>query len=572
MKRLSVWIMGAALFTHVQAAQTQTDSADDYLSQVTSPNFGAISGGSVVHNPTTQQAVNVANLGSQSVLATKKTYQDVADDSNMFGAQLFRGAFATGSGSTFNDAYVVNKGDNIQLRMWGAYQFAATLTVDPEGNIFIPNVGPVQVAGVKNGSLQGFIEQKIRRIYRANVGVYAALEQAQPVRVFVTGFVRQPGAYGGISSDSVLSYLDRAGGVDPKRGSYIDIEIRRNGRKVQTVNLYDFLLAGKLPPFHFKEGDVVVVSPQKGTFNVAGAVSNAYQFEFDLPNLTVGKALMVAKPQPSATNVSVTRGQGKERRTEYYSLEQAYGVSLRAGDSLVVTSDRFAGTIAVRVEGAHQGNGALILPYGARLKDVMAQVKPNALANLPDVQLFRKSVAEHQKKQINAALDNLEQAALATQSVTKEEAALRQTDAALIGKFIAKARQVQPTGQVVILPDSWSQVILQQGDVVYIPEYTSVISVNGEVRTQGALTYKKGMTAGDYIAKSGGFGDNANEREILIIHQNGENVVVDSNYQVKQGDQVMVIPKVKTKRVEIARGLSQILYQIAVATKVVLNL
>lgn len=199
-----------------------------------------------------KQAIESASLPTNAIVTTSGNYQAVPDNSRMFGAQLFRGAFANTSGSNFNSSYIINAGDNIQLRMWGAYQFASTMTVDPQGNIFIPNVGPVHVAGVRNGNLQNVVKSAVSRIYRANVGVYASLQEALPVRVFVTGFVNQPGYYSGVAADSVLSYLDRAGGVDPNRGSYIDIQIRRHGQLVQQVNLYKFLLAGQLSRSLFK--------------------------------------------------------------------------------------------------------------------------------------------------------------------------------------------------------------------------------------------------------------------------------------------------------------------------------
>ncbi|MFP3353557.1 polysialic acid transporter, partial [Pseudoalteromonas sp. SIMBA_153] len=158
------------------------------------------------------------------------------------------------------------------------------------------------VSGVQNGSLQNVVKNAVSRIYRSNVGVYASLEQAQPVKVFVTGFVKQPGYYGGLAADSVLSYLDRAGGVDPTRGSYIDIQIKRNGQMLQQVNLYDFLLAGKLQAFSFRDGDVITVAPQKKTFVVSGQVQNEYTFEFDVNDLTIGDVLQVSNPAANATN------------------------------------------------------------------------------------------------------------------------------------------------------------------------------------------------------------------------------------------------------------------------------
>lgn len=554
-------------------------AADSAANQIAGSSFGTSNNtsnastqafsGSVPAQATMQEAVNAASLPSQSVINTTRPYQDINTQDMMFGEQLFRGAFSTTSGSTFNDSYVINPGDNVQVRMWGAYQYAATTTVDPQGNIFLPNVGPVRISGVQNGNLQNVVKSAVSRIYRSNVGVYASLEQAQPVKVFVTGFVKQPGYYGGLAADSVLSYLDRAGGVDPTRGSYIDIQIKRNGQMLQQVNLYDFLLAGKLQSFSFRDGDVITVSPQKKTFAVSGQVQNEYTFEFDVNDLTVGDVLQVASPAANATNVSITRSAGRAQTAEYYSLADAQNVPVYNGDQMVVTSDRYAGTIAVQVKGAHTGNGAMVVPYGARLKDIIPQLQPSPLAKLTNLTIYRESVAEQQKRMINESLDRLEELTLATQSTTREEAALRQDDAALVKEFVAKARKVQTDGRIVVVPNSWQDIILQQGDIIEIPAQTSIITVNGQVRAQGALTFNADYTVGDYIASSGGFGDNADNKEILVIHQNGTNEVVNTAYRIQQGDEIMVLPKVKTKNVEIARGISQILYQLAIAANVI---
>ena len=163
----------------------------------------------------------------------------------------------------------------------------------------------------------------------------------------------------------MLSYLDRAGGVDPERGSYIDIQ-RRNGSLMQQ-NLYDFCSQDSLS-FCFRDGDVITVAPQKKTFSVSGEVQNEYTFEFNVPDLTIGDVMTVANPEADATNVSITRSAGRAQTSEYYSLAEAMGVPVYNGDQMVVTSDRYAGTIAVQVKGAHEGNGAVILRM-ARLKD-----------------------------------------------------------------------------------------------------------------------------------------------------------------------------------------------------------
>lgn len=532
-----------------------------------------LAGNIATSNQNVPQNADQSILPSQSIVdlspSSSMKYQT---NNKMFGSQLFKGAFATSAGSTFNSSYKINPGDNINLRFWGAYQFAGSQTVDPQGNIFIPNIGPVKVSGVSNGQLQSLIESQVRRVYVANVGVYASLEQAQPVKVLVTGFVNQPGNYGGLANDTALAYLDRAGGVDPERGSYVNIQIMRNGKLLQNLDLYEFLVQGKIRPFSFRDGDVIVVGARTHTFNISGEVYNAYDFEFDRPEVTVAQALSVAKLKPGATNVSIMRRQGTEYRSEYYSLAQAQNVYIQDGDVLTVTADRYAGTIQVRVEGAHNGAHAIVLPYGAKLSDVLTQLNPNSLAEVEALQLFRPSVAKRQKEMLDISLNKLEEATFNARSSTQEEANLRVKDAELVKQFIAKARQVKPTGQVVLNPDTFADLILEQGDILRIPERTSVVMVHGEVAFPNGVEFQKNQTAKDYIEKVGGFSQKSNKSKVIVMSQNGKAELVRKGQKIQQGDEILVLPKAQTKSIELTRGITQILYQLAVAAKVALDL
>ncbi|MDQ8937004.1 polysaccharide biosynthesis/export family protein [Acinetobacter rudis] len=511
-------------------------------------------------------------LPSQSISPNSNATVKYPSNSNMFGSQLFKGAFSATAGSTFNNSYKLNPGDQVNVRMWGAYQYAGTQTVDPKGNLFLPNIGPVQVQGVSNGQLQALIESHVRKVYVSNVGVYASLVEAQPVKVLVTGVVNQPGNYGGLANDSVVAYLDRAGGVDPERGSYIDIKIMRNGQIMQQVDLYEFLISGRLQPFSFRDGDVVVVGPRTQTFSISGEVFNAYDFEFNVPYLSVAQALSVAKAKPGATNISIMRRQGNEYRSEYYPISQANDIQVQNGDVLSVTADRYAGTIQVRIEGANNGEHAIVLPYGAKLSEVLPKIKPNTLANMQALQLFRPSVAKRQKEMLNIALDKLEDATFNARSSTQEEAKLRSTDAELVKQFVAKARQTQPLGQVVLNPNTYQDVILEQGDILKIPEITSVVMVHGEVAFANGVEYQPNRSAISYIEQVGGFSQKSNKSKVIVIHQNGEAELVSKSSKIQQGDEIMVLPKASSKSIEVARGITAILYQIAIMTKVALDL
>ena len=492
--------------------------------------------------------------------------------SRMYGAQLFNGMFRNNVNSGMNTGYVIKEGDQIVLRMWGGYLFDGQLVVDPQGNIFIPNVGPVRVAGISNGNLNSSIKTAISRTYRANVEVYAALANAQPVRVFVTGFVTQPGLYGGTSGDSVISYIDKAGGVDPERGSYIDILIKRNGKTVSRVNLYDFLLAGSIKNDTLRDGDVVMVAQRKHVFSIGGDVYNPYDFEFDRPTMPLNQALRYAKPKPGATHVSIVRQQGAEKRSEYYPIAQAYDVVLQDGDRLNVTSDRYPGTIQVRIEGAHSGEHAMVLPYGATMASVLDKIRANSMSQVDAIQLYRKSLAERQTEMLNVELNKLQQAVLTTPSSTAEEANLRAKEAEMVLQFVAKAREVQPKGQVVLNEKTMATTLLEDGDVIVIPEKSSLVAVHGMVMFPNAVAWQNNYSVANYIEKTGGYAQSKGKSRVIVIRQNGEALAASRSTRLNPGDEIMVLPEVKTKSIEVTRGITSILYHLAVAAKVILDL
>lgn len=504
-----------------------------------------------------------------------------APPGRMFGSQLFGGTFRGTLNHGFNPDYVLAPGDRLTVRLWGAFNFEGSLVVDQQGNIFLPGVGPVMVAGVKSGELNGRLEAAVRRVFKANTFIYAALDASQPVKVYVTGFVRQPGLYGGLASDSPIAFLDKAGGIDPDRGSYVDVLIKRGNQIRKRINLYDFLLEGKLDLVQFQDGDVILVQPRKHTFSVSGEVYNANDFEFPEASIPLSRALAMAKVKPGATHVSIVRRQGSERRSEYYQLAQAAHVMLEDGDHVNVTADRFPGTILVRIEGAHAGEHTVVLPYGAKLKDVLAQIRPNSMSRVDAIQLYRKSVQAKQKEMLEFALRKVEETALSARSKTAEEAGLRGKEADLLLKFVERARRIQPKGQVVLDDTVRDETLLEDGDVIVIPERTSLVMVHGEVLIPSAISWREGLTVEDVIAASGGYTQGSDTSKVVVVAQNGAARLAEgrsgffsrsAGTRLQPGDEVIVLPKIETKNVEVARALTQIIYQIAFTAKVAFGL
>jgi protein involved in polysaccharide export with SLBB domain len=562
------WLAFAAclLLTQGVTAQQQTDmeSMLEQRSQV-EEGAGIDTPSELTTNlpPMTEEGADAATL-----LGTEYSPGENA----MFGEQLFQPGIEQTYGVGFNDDYVLAIGDRVSVRMWGAFPYQDVQVVDPQGNVFIPNVGPIQVVGVRNSDLNDVMRSAIREVYRSNVDVYATLEASQPVRVFVTGFVRAPGQYAGVAADSVLGFLLRAGGIDPARGSYIDIRLLRGGRERAAFDLYDFLIEGRLEPVQIQDGDTIVVGGRHNAVRVAGDVFNSYGFEFTGREISAEELLRLAHPRPGATHVSVVHKVGTRQFSEYHPIEELDGLFLRSGDELSVVTDRTVSTILVRVDGAVDSSRMLTLPYGSTLEDALADVAPKPEAKPDAIQLFRPSVAERQRRMLDVSLRVLEASALTSRSMTSEEAALRAREAQQITRFIENARKVEPRGQVVLAGrESVLNTLLQDGDVLVIPERSSIVMVHGEVTQPTAIAYDSKSTVADYLELAGGTTQRRGDARILLLRQDG--TFVESNRaRPEPGDEILVLPAVGARNVEIARGISQILFQIAVVARVALDL
>jgi protein involved in polysaccharide export with SLBB domain len=493
--------------------------------------------------------------------------------SDVFGAMLFTGSFANQRSTQFNPDYAIAIGDSIQLRLWGGIEYEATLVVDPQGNVFLPQVGPVKVLGVRNKNLQKVMETAIRKVFRSNVYSYASLAAAQPVRVFVGGFVNRPGLYNGTSMDSPLNYLDQAGGIDPERGSFLDVQVKRGEQIRARLNLYDFLLKGQIPLVQLADGDVIFVPPRMNTVKALGLAENAKRFEFKSDGISITELSRLAKPMAQATNVRVTRNTGSIKNVEYYALAKASGITIGNGDEVEFTADKRPGTITVRVEGEHDGAQEYVLPYGAKLGDLMKQVTLSARSDSRNIQLFRLSVKERQKGALDTSLTSLQNTVLTARSGTSDEARLRTEEADMILKWVDRARKIEPRGQVLVAQATErDKLLLENGDVIKIPAHDGLVLVSGEVLFPNAIAYDSKLTLDDYIQRAGGYTQNADNSRIVVAHRDGSFDQGESDLKMREGDQVLVLPKVDIKSRQIVKEMSQILYYIAVSAAVIIGL
>lgn len=508
-----------------------------------------------------------------NALATENSIDAVP----VFGSALFQGNFAATSFKGFSPEYVISVGDLIDMRLWGAVDLQTQLSVDAQGNIFIPHVGPVRVMNVKNGELNQVVTRQVRQTYRDDVGVYATLNSSEPVKVFVSGYVVRPGLYSGYAADSILNFIDRAGGINSISGSYIDVRLLRDGRPVANANLYDFLVKGSLPQVQLHDGDSVFVGPIGTTAMVQGLVATPAQYEFAAGTKIV-ELLAMAGANARTTNVSISRSQGTKREVIYVPMgDPALDGPVANGDVIEAMADRAVGQIAVLLEGEHEGASQYVLPYSATLSDLLTQVKYSQQSNKGGLQLYRKSVAQRQKQTLDEMLQKLEQSVLTARSATEEESQLRARDATLILQFIQRAKSIVPKGQVILPQDlDPATIALEDGDVVRIPRDSRLVQVHGEVFMPNAFVWRKGLDVDDYIKQAGGLIQKTAGDRILLVRPSGEIASIGTGFlsasDVEPGDEILVLPAVDTKHFEYGKDIIQIIYQIAVAAGVVARL
>jgi protein involved in polysaccharide export with SLBB domain len=493
----------------------------------------------------------------------------------IFGSQLFQGDFGDLSFGGFNPDYQIGLGDQIQVLIWGALTQDLDLKVDAQGNLFLPSVGPVKVQGVRNADLNSVIQQQIEQVYKENVDSYASLSSTQTVKVFVSGFVNQPGLYQGFASDSVLYYLDRAGGIDAQRGSYLQVNLVRSDQVIRVINLYDFLSSGRMPLTQFQDGDVILVKARGHTVECSGDLINPGRFEFGSQRNDLMSLLSLASPKPDATSVSIRRKQDGQSRVHVLDLAEQPVFELLPGDEIKVTSREVAGNLLVSFSGEHAGVERKVFPLGTTLADVIQAIQPTELSHLAAVQLFRRSLAERQRELIDQSLDNLERQVMTASSVSLEEAQLRQVEAETILSFIHRARQVKPTGQIVINSLAEAKKLhIQDGDAIHVPRKSNLVLVHGEINYPNTQIFNAKDSVQSYIKRAGGFSENANKKELVLIKANGLVRSIGSGrfYDLEPGDEIIVLAAPDSKKLMFAKEISTIMYQIALGARVVVGL
>ncbi len=308
-----------------------------------------------------------------------------------YGYDLFAGVpstFAPATDIPVPPDYVIGPGDTVQVQLFGKVNAEYSLVVTREGILNFPEIGPIPVAGLSFREMRALLE---RRIAEQMIGVRSAITMGplRSIRVFVLGEARRPGSYTVSALATMTNALFAGGGVRPI-GSLRRIQLKRQGRAVTTLDLYDLLLRGDTrADARLQPGDVIFVPPIGPTVGVAGEVRRPGIYEL-AGERTVGEVLALAggllpTAYPPATQLVRVDEKGERRLIDVdLGAKAAWRTPVRDGDLIRVYSILEKTENAVLLAGHVQRPGPRQWRPGMRLSDLIPSIADDLLPE-PDL-------------------------------------------------------------------------------------------------------------------------------------------------------------------------------------------
>lgn len=417
--------------------------------------------------------------------------QQVSRKLEQFGYGLFRApasTFAPVDNVPVGPNYILGPGDGLTVYVYGLVESVFNETVDRNGEIFLPKVGPIRVWGLPFSKAEELITQRLARVF-SGFNTTLTMGRLRTIKVFVVGEVQQPGGYT-LSALSTISNALYAAGGPTKVGTLRDIRLIRDNQPVVAFDLYDFLLRGdKTNDVRLEAGDTIFVPPIGPVVGVAGFVKRPAIYEMK-EAIRVSEVLKLAggvTPFAYLQRVQVERVRvDKEKYVVdldlsrlFYEGDRSVDLQVKDGDLIKVfpIDTRIYNT--VQLEGFVRHPGEYELKPGMRLADLLP---PDAV--LPQAYLDRVEVVR----------------------ITPElETEVHSVDAKQLWRG-----------------DPSQNLVLRELDRVVVkselrPEES--VTVQGEVRRPGTYTIRNGERLSSVLARAGGYMEDAYLKGAVFTRQ-----------------------------------------------------
>lgn len=436
-----------------------------------------------------------------------------------FGSELFDGpqSYEPDPGLPVPADYVLGPGDEIRVQIWGAVDFSTALTLDRNGQVNVPRVGVVPLAGVAVRDLETVLRGRISKVF-ANFSLNAGLGRLRGIQIYVVGQARKPGTYVVSSLSTLVNALFISGGPNAN-GSMRRIQLQRAGRTVTEFDVYDFISRGdKSRDAPLMPGDVIVIPPVGPRVAVTGALDHSAIYELLPSGGSVGDLMKLGGGVPVLASMSrallerVNPLQSPARQVLDLALDPA-GLQepLRGGDilTLLAVSPQFGNAVTLQ--------GAVADPVrhrwfaGMRILDLIPD--RSALVTR-DFYKRRNLLVQNDDQTQRAASDS-------SASVTNRVRASADQinwDYAVIERFDRRSLSTKllpfNLGKAVLDRDPSQNLPLEPGDIVTIlnqrdlrlpvDRQVRLVRVEGEVAAPGVYQAEAGETLPQLLRRIGG--------------------------------------------------------------------
>ncbi|MCI4590450.1 SLBB domain-containing protein [Sphingobium sp. BYY-5] len=491
--------------------------------------------------------------------------------------------FAVPAQTTIPPDYALNVGDTVSISLMGSIDGSVDLEIDRDGNIFLPNVGPVSLIGVHYRDIKDRIAAAIGRQYRG-YDVSVSIKRLRGVRVYVTGFANNPGAYSVNSLSTLVNAVLAAGGPSAG-GSFRSVKLYRNGAEVADFDLYQLLRKGdrSLDPLIQNE-DVLFIPPVGKQVAVIGSVNEEAIYETREGESLADMLALAGGP----TNVA------DPSRLILYRLDDQDTVGSRQIDRAMANSEHAeAGDIIqilpqgtlihsldkqqaiVRIEGEVNKPGNYYVPPNTPLSKVLEMaggLTPRAYVY--GTRFVRESVRSQQRRSFLEAVEQME-IALSAAPLTGDrlmDAGERKAQIESARDFLEKLRQKEPDGRLILELPSESSALpdnlpLENNDRIVIPPRVDTVGVFGAVYRPASflMNTNRPLHVKDFVQQAGGPIRGADKANIFVVRANGSVLTRKRGAMdaaVLPGDTVFVPIKTQSSSVWAKiRDISQIVFQ-----------
>jgi polysaccharide export outer membrane protein len=417
-----------------------------------------------------------------------------------FGYDLFEGVpstFAPVSDIQVPSDYIVGPGDKLEIQLYGNEPASYSLTVGRDGRINFPKLGPINLSGLTFENARAAIEQRVdKQLVGSRVSV--TMGSLRSIRVFVLGEAEKPGSYTVSGLSSMTNALFVSGGVK-KIGSLRNIQLKRNGKLITVLDLYDLLLHGDTSgDRQLLPGDVIFIPPIGHTVSVDGAVRRPAIYEVKNEK-TVADAVELAgglSPEADEKLAQMERilpSSLHEMQNVDLTSEASRKMLLANGDKLRIPLIRPTLENSVTLTGYVFRPGEFEYKAGVHLSDVLGsfdELRPNADRHYI---MIRREVPPEQKLEVVSA----DLARALANRHGPDDPELRPRDKIFVFDLSASRERI-------IAP------IIRDLELQATPEQpTQLVSVDGKVKAPGKYPLQPGMHVSDLIRAGGSLEDAA---------------------------------------------------------------